>query len=99
MIAGAKARGCVVIVCGADATDHPDLYLAHGADVAVQEVEIDRVPEDARKVGALLIAGDPGGEQRPIRVAEVHEDKILLDFNHPLAGQALVFDVTIVGIE
>jgi len=66
---------------------------------AFQEVEIDRVPEDARKVGALLIAGGPGGEQRPIRVAEVREDKVLLDFNHPLAGQALVFDVTIVGIK
>lgn len=66
---------------------------------AFQEVEIDRIPEDARKVGALLVAGGPGGEQRPIRVAEVHEDKVLLDFNHPLAGQALVFDVTIVGVD
>ena len=32
MIAAAKAQGCVVIVAGADMTDHADLYLAHGAD-------------------------------------------------------------------
>ena len=32
MIALAKARGCIVIVCGADATDHADRYLEHGAD-------------------------------------------------------------------
>ena len=32
MIALAKARGCVVVLCGADATDHAEDYLAHGAD-------------------------------------------------------------------
>lgn len=31
MIAAARARGCTVIVCGADMTDHADLYLAQGA--------------------------------------------------------------------
>jgi len=32
MIQMAKARGCIVIVCGADATDHYTDYLARGAD-------------------------------------------------------------------
>ncbi|MCC6804342.1 MAG: radical SAM protein [Anaerolineae bacterium] len=32
MIDAAKARGCVVICCGADETDHADLYLERGAD-------------------------------------------------------------------
>ncbi len=32
MIEMAKARGCAVILCGADATDHHDLYLRRGAD-------------------------------------------------------------------
>ena len=32
MIDMAKARGCTVILCGADATDHADLYFARGAD-------------------------------------------------------------------
>jgi radical SAM superfamily enzyme YgiQ (UPF0313 family) len=32
MIALAKARDCIVILCGADATDHADQYFAHGAD-------------------------------------------------------------------
>ncbi|MDX2141467.1 MAG: radical SAM protein [Chloroflexota bacterium] len=35
MIAQAKARGCVVIVCGSDATDHPDVYLKAGAEVVI----------------------------------------------------------------
>ncbi len=28
----AKSRGCIVILCGADATDHYENYLAEGAD-------------------------------------------------------------------
>jgi len=32
MITMAKSRGCTVILCGADATDHYDEYLSHGAD-------------------------------------------------------------------
>jgi anaerobic magnesium-protoporphyrin IX monomethyl ester cyclase len=32
MIAMAKSRGCTIILCGADATDHHEIYLAKGAD-------------------------------------------------------------------
>lgn len=32
MIGMAKARGCIVITCGADMTDHADRYLERGAD-------------------------------------------------------------------
>jgi anaerobic magnesium-protoporphyrin IX monomethyl ester cyclase len=32
MIGMAKARGCTVILCGADATDHAGFYLSHRAD-------------------------------------------------------------------
>jgi len=32
MIEMAKACGCIVILCGADATDHAEDYLGHGAD-------------------------------------------------------------------
>lgn len=41
MIDMAKAQGCTVILCGADATDHADLYLQHGADyVLIGEGEL-----------------------------------------------------------
>lgn len=35
MIRMAKARGCVVIACGSDATDHPEAYLRGGADAVI----------------------------------------------------------------
>jgi FKBP-type peptidyl-prolyl cis-trans isomerase 2 len=39
------------------------------------------------------------GYQGTIRVAEVQEEIVILDFNHPLAGKALTFDITIVSVE
>lgn len=36
MIGAARRAGCVVIVCGADATDHPEHYLRAGAHFVIQ---------------------------------------------------------------
>lgn len=66
---------------------------------AYQEVELEMVPEDARTVGMMLVATDPEGQQQPIKVHEVREATIILDFNHPLAGEALNFEIKILGIE
>lgn len=63
---------------------------------AIQKVPTEQIPEGARQVGAVLQAeGYPG----PIRVVEVKDDITTVDFNHPLAGKALTFDITIAGIE
>jgi len=65
-------------------------------EAAIREVPVDEIPESAREVGAVLQAqGFPG----PIIVKEIREDVIVLDFNHPLAGKDLTFDVEIVAIE
>jgi len=63
---------------------------------AFQEVPLEQLPEDARVVGAMLQAqGFPG----PLRVTEIKEEVAVLDFNHPLAGKDLSFDITIVAVE
>jgi FKBP-type peptidyl-prolyl cis-trans isomerase SlyD len=48
-------------------------------------------------MGLRLIESDTG---RPIEayVAEVGEEDVLLDFNHPLAGETLFFDVKIADV-
>jgi len=66
---------------------------------AFQEVPLDKLPEDARTAGTMLMASAPDGQERPVRVHEVKEETIILDFNHPLAGQALTFDIEILAIE
>lgn len=57
------------------------------------------IPEGAREVGAQLMAETNTGQQRPVRVREVKGDEIVLDLNHPLAGQALDFEVKILAVE
>jgi len=63
------------------------------------EVEKTRIPEEAREVGAVLSLQDPRGRDHRIRVHEVKESTVVLDFNHLLAGKTLIFDVKVVKIE
>lgn len=64
-----------------------------------QTVPADQVPEDARVVGTQLVAQSQDGERRLIRVHEVKGDEIVMDLNHPLAGENLHFDVKILSVE
>jgi FKBP-type peptidyl-prolyl cis-trans isomerase 2 len=63
---------------------------------AYQEIPRDRIPQELLEVGTPLQAP---GYDGPIRVHEIRDDTVVLDFNHPLAGEALNFDVRILSIE
>jgi peptidylprolyl isomerase len=39
------------------------------------------------------------GQRVPATVVEVNEDSVVLDFNHPLAGQDLTFEITLVEVD
>lgn len=79
-------------------TVHLDPASGYGElnEEAYQQVSIEQIPEDARFVGAMLQAQ---GYPTPIRVSEVTEETATLDFNHPLAGKNLSFDITIVNVD
>ena len=83
---------------GDEKTVNLDAVNGYGekTDAAMQEVPLERIPEDARKVGATLQSEGFAG---PIQVVEVKEDVVVLDFNHPLAGKDLSFEITIVEID
>ena len=67
---------------------------------AYREVDIDTVPAPYRYTGAVLGVQDPAGGVYPIRVHEIKkEEKVVLDFNHPLAGHALGFDVKVMDVD
>jgi FKBP-type peptidyl-prolyl cis-trans isomerase 2 len=65
----------------------------------VQTVPTSAVPEEAREVGARLLVQAPDGQRRIVHVKDVGEDEIVLDLNHPLAGEALHFAVKVLAIE
>jgi FKBP-type peptidyl-prolyl cis-trans isomerase SlyD len=66
---------------------------------AFQEVPKDKLPPDALKVGAMLTATGPQGQAIPVRVHEIKECTVIMDFNHPLAGKTLLFDIKITEIK
>ncbi len=45
-----------------------------------------------------LMARTQGGGDMPLGIKEVKEESVILDFNHPLAGKELHFDVTVVDV-
>ncbi|MBS0626492.1 MAG: FKBP-type peptidyl-prolyl cis-trans isomerase [Verrucomicrobia bacterium] len=66
---------------------------------AFKEVDIEAVPASFRYVGAVLGVQDPAGGVFPIRVHEIKNNRAILDFNHPLAGRALRFEVKVVDVK
>lgn len=66
---------------------------------AFKEVGKDQIPPDALKVGTPLQGQDPSGNAFTVTVNEIKDETVVLDFNHPLAGKTLVFDVKVLNIQ
>lgn len=66
---------------------------------ALIEVDKEQIPPEAQQIGAAVMTTDKQGNTLRARVKEVNDDKVLLDFNHPLAGKTLDFDIKIVEVE
>lgn len=66
---------------------------------AIQEIDLGKLPEDARQEGAILIISNEEGRQQTISVREIREDKAVIDMNHPLAGQTLHYKVTVLSVK
>lgn len=62
------------------------------------EVPMDKMPGEV-EVGQLLQADSGDGQVVQVIVKEVKEDTIVIDGNHPLAGQDLVFEIEVVSIQ
>jgi len=68
-------------------------------DDRIMEFPKDRFPPDMNpEVGMALNMSDGQGNQFPVVIAEVKEDAVILDANHPLAGKELIFDIEMVEI-
>lgn len=66
---------------------------------AFQEVPKENIPAEAMKVGTELIGRDAQGRVVRPRVSEIKDKTVVLDFNHPLAGKTLYFDVKILDVK
>lgn len=74
---------------------------AYGArkEELVVKFPADRLPQDLKpEVGMQLQLSNEDGQTFPVTVTEVGDDTILLDANHPLAGEDLTFALELVEI-
>lgn len=68
-------------------------------DTARQAIPRDQIPPHIPvEAGTMLQMQTPDGQAIPVTVAEADDEQVVLDANHPLAGQDLTFAVEIVAI-
>ncbi|MGG9971305.1 FKBP-type peptidyl-prolyl cis-trans isomerase [Ferruginibacter sp. SUN002] len=66
---------------------------------AIIDFPKENVPADMKlEAGMQLTLSNQYGQPIPVVVVEVKDDVIILDANHHLAGQELIFDIELVSI-
>ncbi|MFQ5987871.1 MAG: peptidylprolyl isomerase [Dehalococcoidia bacterium] len=63
------------------------------------EVEKEKIPPRALRVGARLQTHHASGRIYYARVAEIKDETVVVDFNHLLAGKILYLEVKILSIQ
>jgi peptidylprolyl isomerase len=93
-VSGMKAgeRKTVRIACG-------DAYGERREDLVLKVERSAFPPEIVPEVGQRLQMGQESGQMAVVTVAEVAEENVKLDANHPLAGQDLTFELELVAID
>ncbi len=94
--------GVTGMAIGEKKTIHIPADQAYGPkqEEMIMEFPRDRFPEDMiPEVGMQLNMSNGSGQNFPVTIAEVREVVVVLDANHPLAGEDLIFDLELVAIE
>ena len=77
----------------------PDEAYGEKSEDAIIEFPKENVPADMKlEPGMPLTLSNQAGQPVPVIVVEVKDDVIILDANHFLAGQELIFDIELVEI-
>jgi FKBP-type peptidyl-prolyl cis-trans isomerase SlpA len=66
--------------------------------VSLATLEENSVPGNEYKVGDLVDFAAPGGGRFAGVLRELRADSAIFDFNHPLAGQAVKFEVNLISV-
>lgn len=67
---------------------------------AIREIDRSELPADTElEAGMMLQVQTKEGQLLPVKILEIKEKSVLLDFNHPLAGKTLTFQVKIAAIQ
>ena len=60
--------------------------------------DLQNVPEEFQRIGAEVQMQNDQGEAKDFRVVSIENGKLTVDGNHPLAGKAITYNITIVEV-
>ena len=80
-------------------TISPDQAYGDHDPEGVQEIRKAQFPDDFEFTAGVVIEGNVG--DRPVRgvIDSVNDSTVLVDFNHPMAGKNLNFEIELVSVE
>jgi len=82
------------MIKAADAYGEPKPELVR--EIPRQTLPTDAGSEEKFKPGMMIVLGAPNGMKLPAVVKEISATKLVVDFNHPLAGKDLTFEIKLV---
>lgn len=75
-----------------------DAYGPRSDDMLI-EFPKERFPQNVEiEEGMQLMMSNGSGQNIPVTVSEIKETSVILDANHPLAGEDLIFDIELIEI-
>ena len=87
---------------GEKKTIHIPALEAYGAknEEMVMDFPKERFPADMKiELGMQLMMNNGSGQQIPVKIVEIKDEVVMLDANHHLAGEDLIFDLELVSID
>jgi FKBP-type peptidyl-prolyl cis-trans isomerase SlpA len=95
-------KGVIDMAVNEKKTVHIPFAEAYGErrEEMMQEVPKNQLPPEIKpEVGMGLVSQTPDGNEMRLTVAEVKDESIVVDANHPLAGQDLTFEIEVLEIK
>ena len=65
---------------------------------AILQVPREQIQDETVEVGMILSARNANGQTMQGIVTEVNESSVTVDFNHPLAGKELYFEIIVIDV-
>ena len=74
---------------------------AYGPSIpeAVIQVALSKLPDEVQQEGAMVEGKGADGETMAGQVKKISKDEATIDFNHPMAGKTLHFEVKILSVK
>lgn len=103
---GSLDKGLELALIGLRAGEHQKLTLMPGQafgerdESAIQTLPTSRFPADMDlEVGQIIGFTGENGEEIAAAIVAIEDEEVTVDFNHPLAGREIDFEVEILNVE